>query len=281
MTWLRARPDHPCPVCGKPDYCGRSADGTAVICMRIASNRPTRNGGWLHRLSDSKPARPKVFSIQNRPAASEIPLLVETYCQAMTADRYKSLSAALGVSAESLNRLDVGFDGAAYTFPMFDAGRQVIGIRRRFPNGRKICVKGSRNGLFLPDGLSGVGMLLIVEGNTDTAAGLDLGFDTIGRPSCSGGADLVRRFVRKNSYSQLVIIPDNDDKPDGTNPGASGGLRLAAVLRLHCRDVRIVLPPAECNDLRGWLSAGLKRAELLGIIEDTKPLRMEIIHYEN
>ncbi len=43
----------PCPVCGKPDYCGVRADGTACICMRKFSARPTRNGGYLHIFDDS------------------------------------------------------------------------------------------------------------------------------------------------------------------------------------------------------------------------------------
>ncbi len=282
MTWLRVNRDKPCLVCGKSDYCGRSADGAAAICMRIASSRPTRNGGWLHRLTDAPPARPRTFTVKGQSAkANEMPLLAEKYRQAMTSDRCEALSATLGVSAESLERLCVGFDGKAYTFPMRDAGGMIIGIRRRFPNGRKICVKGSRNGLFLPCGLGGIGILFIVEGNTDTAAGLGMGLDTIGRPSCCGGADLIKRFIRKNSYSRIVIVPDNDEKPDGTNPGKSGGLRLAVILRLYCRDVRMVLPPAECNDLRGWLSAGLTRTELLKIIENTKPLQMETIHRED
>lgn len=38
-----------CPACGRPDWCVISADRSVAICMRIASDRPTRNGGFLHK----------------------------------------------------------------------------------------------------------------------------------------------------------------------------------------------------------------------------------------
>lgn len=277
MNWLRVKKESPCPICKKPDYCGISGDGCVVICMRVESSRPTKNGGWLHRLTDQEPTRPRSCTVKTQSDTSpEIPLLAEKYWQAMNARRYLCLSGILGVSAKSLKRLCVGWDGKAYTFPMFDADGNIIGIRRRFSYGCKVCVTGSQNGLFLPDGLTGQSPLLIVEGNSDAAAGLDLGFDTLGRPSCSGGVDLIRQFIRKHHYSLIVIIPDNDNKPDGTNPGKSGGLRLGVALRIYCRDVRIALPPAEYNDLRCWLAAGLTRDNLLKLIEDTKSLEIRI-----
>lgn len=44
----------PCPVCNKPDWCSRSANGEVVICMRVSDNahKPTKNGGWLHLTTD-------------------------------------------------------------------------------------------------------------------------------------------------------------------------------------------------------------------------------------
>lgn len=44
----RVTKSHPCPICGKDDWCGYN--DRVVICMRIPSNVPTRNGGWLHKL---------------------------------------------------------------------------------------------------------------------------------------------------------------------------------------------------------------------------------------
>jgi hypothetical protein len=34
-AWPRVSRTHPCPVCGKPNWCLVSADGTAAICQRV------------------------------------------------------------------------------------------------------------------------------------------------------------------------------------------------------------------------------------------------------
>jgi len=49
-SWRRVTHRESCPVCDHPDWCSVAADGAVAICMRVASDRPTKNGGWLHRL---------------------------------------------------------------------------------------------------------------------------------------------------------------------------------------------------------------------------------------
>ena len=105
---------------------------------------------------------------------------------------------ALGVSVESLRRLGVGWSAKhrAWAFPMSNAAGDVLGIRLRLPGGKKLSVKGGKEGLVhsrrgplrLPSGRL---LLLIAEGPTDTAALLDLGFSAVGRPSCTGGVKLL------------------------------------------------------------------------------------------
>ncbi len=58
---VRVSPKNLCPVCRKPTWCTISADGARAVCMRIRSERPTRNHGWLHILRDTQPA-----SVQQR-----------------------------------------------------------------------------------------------------------------------------------------------------------------------------------------------------------------------
>ncbi len=48
-AWVRVNRRHPCPICGKPDWCTVTADGRLVCCMRTPGERQLRNGGWLHR----------------------------------------------------------------------------------------------------------------------------------------------------------------------------------------------------------------------------------------
>jgi len=50
--WIRVSRHELCPICGKHDWCGRTADGVFVICMRIENEKPTINGGWLYQVGD-------------------------------------------------------------------------------------------------------------------------------------------------------------------------------------------------------------------------------------
>jgi hypothetical protein len=253
-----------------------SPDGTAAICARVESNRRIGDAGYYHRLINT--ACPvHAVHIKEKPVNPiEMHELAVRYHAAMTAELYATLSDNLCVSADSLKRLKAGTDGRAYTFPMKNAAGHIIGIRRRFDDGVKVCVRGSMNGLFIPDGLTGTDTLIIVEGNTDCAAALDFGYDAIGRPNCNSLINETIRFVRKHNYVRIVVIPDNDIKFDGTNPGLTGGYRLAERLRLHCRDVRVVLPPAEYNDLRCWAHLSLTRIELDRLIEAAEPIQIEV-----
>ena len=136
---------------------------------------------------------------------------------------------------------------------MRDVTRRIIGVRRRFPNGRKCCVNGSQTGLFVPTGVPDTGQLLICEGPTDTAALLTLGFPAIGRPSCTGGMTYLVHLARGRN---VVIVADADV------PGQRGAIRLATSLRPHCPSVRIIVPPCGVKDARAWVQAGATRGDI-------------------
>ena len=253
-TWRRVSKRQPCPVCSKPDWCTVTADGSAVCCMRVASEKPLRNDGWLHRLTSDDWHRPRVRRIE-LPAWERSPVrdfgeLSAQYEAAAGDSTVAWLAAQLGVSAESLRRLHIGHDGRAYTFPMRMPDGSVCGIRLRYPNGRKLSVKGGRDGLFLPDPATDEtepGPLFIAEGPTDCAALLDLGFVTIGRPSCSGGTAYVVQLARNRN---VIIVGDAD------GPGKRGAIQLARELRPSCPSVQIIIPPPGIKDARAWLQAG-------------------------
>jgi hypothetical protein len=158
------------------------------------------------------------------------------------------LSESLKVTEKSLKRLHVGWDGQAYTFPMSNDFGKRIGIRRRLCCGKKLCVKGSQTGLFIPSDLLHHGPLLILEGESDTAAALDLGFDAVGRAGCHADPAMMGRFCK--DWDEVIIMGDND------GPGRSGATRLAAELILHCASVKIVYPEYQIKDLRAWLIQG-------------------------
>ena len=249
-TWRRVNRRAPCVVCGRPKYCGIAADGSAAICMWVKGDRPTRNGGWLHRLTLDTRIREHVE--RATVAGGHKPLvdfgeLAGRYARAAGDSSVKQLARSLGVSTGSLRRLHVGFDGRAFTFPMCDGAGRIIGIRRRFPNGGKCCVTGSATGLFIPTGLLAAGVLFIAEGPTDCAALLDLGYYVIGRPSCRGGTTYIVQLARNRN---VIIVGDAD------GPGQRGAIQLAPELRPICPSVQIIIPPPDIKDARAWLQAG-------------------------
>lgn len=52
-TWRRVNREHPCPVCGRFDWCLIAADETAAICPRTESPKRAGDAGFLHRLTDA------------------------------------------------------------------------------------------------------------------------------------------------------------------------------------------------------------------------------------
>jgi DNA primase len=157
---------------------------------------------------------------------------------------------------------------------MQDAAGDVLGVRLRLAGGKKISVKGGREGLFipgphpdpLPEGEGTGGLLLVCEGATDTAALLDLGFSAVGRPSCTGGVKLLVELVQRRRPEGVVIVADGDAS------GQRGAESLAAVLRAYAAAVRIVAPPAGVKDGREWKRRGATAADVQAAI-DAAPVR--------
>jgi hypothetical protein len=225
--------------------------------MRVKSDRPVRNGGWLHRIAAAPPPpRPpcRVYLPTPEPERNW-PALLERWARRTSAAQRGWLAHILGVSAPSLQRLGavVSDRPGVWAFPMFDAARQVIGIRLRAEDGRKWAVPGSHNGLFWPDGLAGAGPLLVCEGPTDTAALLDLGYDAIGRPSCTGAVEMVIEVVRTSRCRDVVVVADADA------PGIDGADRLARALTEAGRRPKVIRP-LQCKDARAWVRDGATRA---------------------
>jgi hypothetical protein len=281
MNWIRTTRQKPCPVCGKPDWCLIAPDNSAAICARIEEDAIKKCGdaGYLHILKNRHNGHYKHnYPVNKRRLVKDVPkgnissknfaYLAERYKQLLTVDKLNGLATVLGVSGASLNRLNIGWDGEAYTFPMSNNFGSIIGIRRRFPNSRKVSVKGSKNGLFIPQGLSADGFLLVCEGVSDTAAALNLGFSAIGRPNCNSKIEMTVKAA--SSQKEIVIAGDND------NVGKSGARRLADAMALHNPCVKVIHPPDNIKDLRKWLQSGLTHEMLQQIIKDARPIELAI-----
>jgi len=138
-NWRRVNRQGPCSICGKPDWCLVSTDGTA-ICARVESNRRAGEAGYLHRLTESHhhgwQAPPSITL--HRSTVDHADLAARFQATAEKAGKLEPLARQLGVSVASLRRLRVGWcwPESCSTWPMADAnGRRVIGIVRRFYKG--------------------------------------------------------------------------------------------------------------------------------------------------
>ncbi len=250
-TWRRVTRAEPCPICGKPDWCGRSPDGSAAVCMRVESPYPTRNGGWLHHLQEHPPP-PRPAPRRPAPASSapDVEILWRKWRDATTAERRTRLAASLGIGPAAIEALRAAWapPHLAWAFPMQDAAGRTVGIRLRAEDGRKWSVRGGREGLFVPDRPPSP-CVTVCEGPTDTAAAVELGLFAIGRPSCTGAVDLTVAFLRAGRFARAVIVADADA------PGRAGAARLAGKIPIpHA----VIVPPAK--DLRAWVAAGAGRA---------------------
>lgn len=270
--WRRVSRARKCPICGRPDWCLLSRDASAAICARIESAKRCGDAGYLHRLRDDgfRPERRRVSLPLPAEPARDFAALADQYRAAVNRDDLRRLASGLGVSAEALRDLGIGWDGAAWTFPMRDSAGRIVGIRRRFDDGRKLSVRGGREGCFVPRSYPAsdpAAPVLLPEGPTDTAAALSLGFAAIGRPACRGGVRILARLLPGR---HVAVVADADE------PGRAGAAELARVLAICCRSVCIIEPPAGIKDLREWLRRGGTRDDVLAAIHAAEPVRLSL-----
>lgn len=252
--WVEVTRDAPCPICGKVDWCGRS-DEDAIRCMRIVDAPGWRvvticpDGGTVY-------APPHEHGAGNNRARQSQDWAAESdKCQrAITDGQIQNLAEQLGVTVDSLRRLRVGWsecDGC-YTFPEHDADGSMIGLNRRFRDGSKRYISGGKRGLSLPINTAGMAdPILAGEGASDVAACLTLGLCAVGRPNNRGGVPLLAALLEGRD---ILVIGENDQKPDGSWPGREGAEYVAAQLaKTWKRMVRWSLPPDGAKDIRSWL----------------------------
>jgi len=110
---------------------------------------------------------------------------------------------------------------SSYFIPVYNENGIIIGIQKRYPDGQKIMIKGSKLGIFASSAiLQGVGLLknnptlLVCEGLSDSVVATYLGFNAIGRISCTSSTDVITKFVKRlltKGLKQVIIIADADD----------------------------------------------------------------------
>lgn len=288
----RVTKSFPCPLCGHTEGCA-NVDGTNVwMCLRNSngclldeSGQPRRlkkGMGYMHIVGPGA----KVLKFTGKKddkkylSHNEIKAILKTHRDALTKKRLQAFCESTGLSERSVTTYEIGYDPATgfYSFPMRDGHERYCGIRLRSLKGKKISVRGSKPGLFIPKNLNLSSipkcisddpfplMLVTPEGPTTSSAAFDLGFQAIGRPSNIGGIDELRELLARNPRQDVVEVADNDstkwlkDKDGNPTepfwPGWEGALATADAIYPVCGRLRIIKPPKGCKDLRDWLKSG-------------------------
>ena len=134
------------------------------------------------------------------------------------------------VSKKTLYNYGYGYnpEEKCHIIPMVNENLCIIGIQKRYDNGRKISIKGSRLGLFMHKDWAVLpkDTMYITEGASDCICCADLGFTTIGRPSATSCEDMVVNLcsIYVSKSSKIIIVADNDA------PGMSGASNLQSHL---------------------------------------------------
>jgi len=133
--------------------------------------------------------------------------------------------------------------------PMLNPKSQICGLQRRFKNGRKICVSGSKLGVFTTSA-PWQEKLVICEGYSDTDAAATLGFWSIGRPCAAVYKPVVDWIWAHGANNNRIVIIS-----DGNEVERAAAVELSDRIRLGHRHVRVEYPTHK--DLSEDIAAGL------------------------
>lgn len=176
--------------------------------------------------------------------------------ESVTAQLLQQFSETLGLPSNAITEFEVGaaagdHNGPCLVIPERNANGIPIGLLRRFADGTKLTFPRSHRGLIIPRFcFYRPGPVLIPEGFTDTATLSLLGFPAIGRPSATGGVEHLTTLL-STVNRDVIVVGENDTKPDGRWPGRDGAERVATELTCRLgRTVRWILPPVGAKDVR-------------------------------
>ena len=280
--WYEVNNAHPCPICGaqhqNQGWCLVKDDESMAFCKRVrkGSKKEVGNYGSLHILRDTPGPRQSPIRAAVRHRQPEEPKMApeqvrerhRQHREYMYEYQRRTLSLDLGVSILALDQIQTGYKGDDwYTWPMY-VGGQMVGIRYRHLDGRKLSLKGSRSGLFIPTNLRKHEALFVAEGATDTAAGLTIGLNVIGRPSCTGSHEEVERIACDLRPNLVVVVRDMGKATSVMSQTNSYEGAQALVRHLaRVRAVKMYTPPAPARDLRDAVRNGLTATEVHETLE--------------
>lgn len=273
MTWTAVSKAQPCPACGRDHWCGR--DGHALHCMATTEppagfrlQKTCNDGSAIFVAVNGQPPTGKSITRRKSPPPVDPASEADHYAQALTPNLATELANDLGLPVDGFDDLGVGWceTRRRCTFPERDAKGRVIGIIFRDRSGDKKAGAGHKRGLSIPSSFaSRVGTVLVVEGASDVLAATSMGYAAVGRSSNRAGGALLAELLRGRD---VLVVGENDEKPDGDWPGRDGAKHIAAELaRRWGRPVKWAMPPAGHKDVRRWYIDDETGADLLELLK--------------
>lgn len=272
-----------CPKCESDSWC--LASDFAVLCPRVGaqgSSGKFGEYGHLFLLGNGNIAAVKREPKPPRLTDSQQDEIWRPLVQQWRkTKRLGVLAEELGCSTASLEAIWAGWapDSKCWAIPEWNAARRILGVSTRYPGGRKLFIAGGRRALTFSEdwrerAIRAGNRVVLVEGASDVAAGLDAGWCTIGRPSNTGGAELLVHLLKPLPREfRVVVMGENDRRPHDVLPdvirqrhnpkckgcsacwpGMSGAQRILERLKKQIRCHVALAMPTGGKDLRAMLS---------------------------
>jgi hypothetical protein len=239
-----------------PDWCLLHIDGKKCICPRVRSVIKLGKAGWLHKVADNGLNMQKK-AVKKRSNRCVNWKNIATHYYNTSRRKFaliEELANGLGLKdpGKMRNAWRIGWDGEAFTLPSMNGYEELTGIMRRFPDGHKVWVSRSRNGLFIPKLKTWQGNLFVCEGWSDAAALIEMGFRAIARSNCETGTEDIKTLLRRrNEVERVTVVADNDPDNVHGDVGQRGAKRLARALHGQVQTGLLIIPE-EYKDMRQW-----------------------------
>lgn len=276
-----------CPICAGKRSCRGSADGSAIWCVHVRSDRPKRGRGWIHRTGNglslppwqSSPARFSSTAQPSKPPTLEPFSRFERLSRDHAAKlepyaEWRSIPipslVAFGIVPESRSIVipersanhpgDVPGTVERYRDPIIHAD----GTEQRF----RFKAGAKRGFQYVREwAKSALGTVLIVEGFADVAAAHAAGFIAFSRPTRAANLEPLKELLATLEPWQAILVlceNDPDDPEREIFPRREVEESAGKLANALSRRVSVVSPPPQFKDFNDWWKAELeaKRDEL-------------------
>lgn len=262
-----------CPICGKPNKCAVSRDGTAALCWNVRSSRQSKTGNWYHwldRNDSSFPPRnnPGSFSPSTykpkKPVEGKPYLTFASHSNKCREDLLR-WAEKRSVTVDSLVALGAIPYRNSIEFPEreTESPHDVCGFNERYwdpikhadGSEQRFKFKGKRGYQFTNEWFaSKIPMVVIVEGFADVASVLDAGLIAIGRYTRAADLKPLAAMLKAlNAETRIVVLCENDEPKPGQESPLEQVKRCASDLQNELgRIVLVATPPPEHKDMNDW-----------------------------